>query len=170
VGFRSFVDWSPCGSQFIRGVADLLKKREDKIACLLGTENPLHTALRVRQPRPLWRCALREASWPSPILKGHSPHVSRWLARQLSYAFEQSALQIKMKDFATYRTLMHQAIEFDEVRTRLQTQLMIQAPRSHAGPCDQMLGHSNQPTTLMRDGIVTVAAGACLFSRRQPAI
>ena len=92
------------------------------------------------------------------------------LARQLSYAFEQSALQIKMKDFATYRTLMHQAIEFDEVRTRLQTQLMIQAPRSHAGPLNQMPGHSNQPTTLMRDGIVTVAAGACLFSRRQPAI
>ena len=72
-----------------------------------------------------------------------------------------------MKDLATYTMLMREAMEFDEVRTLLQTQLMIQAPRSHA---DQMLGHSNQPTTLMRDGIVTVAAGACLFSRRQPAI
>ena len=74
-----------------------------------------------------------------------------FLALQLSYAFEQSALQIKMKDFATYTTLKREAMEFDEVRTRLQTQLVTRAPRSHTGPCNEMPAHSNQPTTLMRD-------------------
>ncbi len=77
-------------------------------------------------------------------------YFSHRLAWQLSYALEQSALQIKMKDFATHTMLMREAMEFDEVRTLLQTQLMIQAPRSHADTCTQMPAHSNQPTTLMR--------------------
>ena len=92
----------------------------------------------------MWRCAIRKASLlpahasPRLFLKGHTPHVSRWLARQLSYAFEQSAQQIKMKDFATYTTLIREAMEFDEVHTRLQTQLVIQAPRAHTDTCNQM--------------------------------
>ncbi len=56
-----------------------------------------------------------------------------------------------MKDFATYTTLKREAMEFDEVRTRLQAQLVTRVPRSHTGPCNQMLAHSNQPATLMRD-------------------
>ena len=59
-----------CGSQFIRGVADLLDNREDKLACLLGTENPLNTALKVRFHG---RCGIRKAlrqSYPSAYLVG----------------------------------------------------------------------------------------------------
>ena len=98
------------GSQFIRGVADLLDNREDKLACLLGTENPLNTALKVRFHG---RCGIRKAlrqSYPSAYLEG--------LAWQLSYAFEQTAEPIKMKDFAAYTRLMRGAMQFDEVRAR----------------------------------------------------
>ena len=99
----------------------------------------------------------------SPLLWEH--RISRWLARQLSYAFEQSALQIKMKDFATYTTLKREAMEFDEVRIRWQTQLVTRVRRSHTGPCN---ARPLQPADHLRARLF--AAGACLFPRRQPAI
>ena len=40
------------------------------------------------------------------------------MAWQLSYAFEQTAEPIKMKDFAAYTRLMRGAMQFDEVRAR----------------------------------------------------
>jgi hypothetical protein len=98
------------GSQFIRGVAELLDNREDKLACLLGTENPLNTALKVRF---YTRCGVRKA-----LCQSLSERLSGGLAWQLSYAFEQTAEPIKMKDFAAYKRLMRGAMEFDEVRAR----------------------------------------------------
>ena len=92
----------------------------------------------------------------SPLLWEH--RISRWLARQLSYDFEQSALQIKMKDFATYTTLKREAMEFDEVRIRWQNQLVTRVRRSHTGPCNAHPLQTSRPPScaIIRCGSVSL--------------
>ncbi len=60
----------------------------------------------------------RPLRYPEGVAPVLSKRLSGGLAWQLSYAFEQTAEPIKMKDFAAYTRLMRGALEFDEVRAR----------------------------------------------------
>ena len=80
------------------------------MACLLGTENPLHTALQVLSSALLTRSVSRACR-----LNARRAFMRLPFASQLSYACEVTGKRLRVKDTECSTALLREAEQYDEV-------------------------------------------------------